>query len=796
MLCLVDDLQWLDQPSRGRAPVRGPAPRRRGRGRAAGACVGDDGPDVDTRGLPEIALHALDPDAAAALVARAAHGDLAPSVRDLVVHEADGNPLALLELSVGLSRRQLAGTDPLPETLPLAHDVERLFLERVRRLPAPTQLMLLLIAARRCGRLAPVMGAAGILGVAADALTPAEDAGLVEVRGTSVEVRHPLVRSAIYQAASSHDRRCAHLALADAMPGEQDADRRAWHHALAAVGPDAGIADELERTAERARQRSGHAAAATALQRAAELSVDDASRGRRLVAAARAAWQAGHSRRAARLAQQAIPLADDPRLRAELLHVQGEIGYRCGGVRDAAATLLGGADEIAPQDPRKALDMILDGCLAATDCGEYDRVVRAGDAALQLPLDGDPDGRFLAALIHGVGALLDARPKAVERAARGARRRRRPDGAAPPAVGRGRRGPGGRARARGRAPAACRRRGLARAARSTRSPSCSRASRWAAWSPDATTRRRTPPRGCRWRRRRALQLRDAAPGVPRVVRRHPWRRRAVPCARGRGAGCGPPGVRGPGQRHRRLEPRAARPRARTSRRGRHAARRARRRARGVGHRFIVLHAMSDLVEAAVRCDLRAVAEDALPTLERRAGPQAPAWLRALAARCRGLLADGDEAERELREAVRLLTGAARPFDLARSELLSASTCAAPASGSRRASTCARLWRASTRSARRPGASARASSCAPPARPPASATRARSSADPTGTAGRALRRGGPLEPRDRDAALPLAAHHRRPPPRRLREARADLAPSARADPAGRRAARGRGGGLDD
>ena len=416
VLCLVDDLQWLDQPSRDALLF---VVRRLG---AEGVAVllalrGDDGPDVDTRGLPEIALHALGPDAAAALVARAAHGDLAPSVRDLVVHEADGNPLALLELSVGLSRRQLAGTDPLPETLPLAHDVERLFLERVRHLPAPTQLMLLLIAANDAGRLAPVMGAAGILGVEADALTPAEDAGLVEVRGTSVEVRHPLVRSAIYQAASSHDRRCAHLALADAMPGELDADQRAWHHALAAVGPDAGVADELERTAERARQRSGHAAAATALQRAAELSVDDASRGRRLVAAARAAWQAGHSRRAARLAQEAIPLADDPRLRAELLHVQGEIGYRCGGVRDAAATLLGGAGRDRAAGSRKALDMILDGCLAATDCGEYDRVVRAGDAALQLPLDGDPDGRFLAALIHGVGALLDARPSPSRRCA-------------------------------------------------------------------------------------------------------------------------------------------------------------------------------------------------------------------------------------------------------------------------------------------------------------------------------------------------------------------------------------------
>ena len=623
------------------------------------------------RGLPEIALRALGPDAAAALVARAAHGDLAPvRPRPGGATRPTATRWRCSSCRPGSPAGSWPGSDPLPETLPLAHDVERLFLERVRRLPAPTQQMLLLVAASDAGRLAPVMGAAEILGVAADALTPAEDAGLVEVRGTSIEVRHPLVRSAIYQAASSHDRRRAHLALADAMPGEQDADQRAWHHALAAVGPDAGIADELERTAERARRRSGHAAAATALQRAAELSVDDASRGRRLVAAARAAWQAGHSRRAARLAQQAIPLADDPRLRAELLHVQGRdriplrrptrrrgdapgrrgrdrparspqgaghdprrLPRRHGlrGVRPGRAGRRRGAAAAARRRPRRTLPGRADPRRRSA-AGRPSRGRRgaARGARRHRTTSTEPRRLLWAAVAAGLASEHAHEVALLRRAAAGARASGAVDTLAIVLEGIA---VGGVVSGRDDAATdAAEGLSLAVAAGLSNSATLHRAS--LAWFAAI----RGDDEQCR---ALAAEVQDAARPVCAALANAiaDWSLALLDLARGR-----------PEEAATRLAELLVAP-------------------VGVGHRFIVLHAMSDLVEAAVRCDLRPLAEDALPTLERRAGPEAPAWLRALAARCRGLLADGDEAERELREAVRLLAGAARPFDLARSELL-------------------------------------------------------------------------------------------------------------------------------
>ena len=194
VLCLVDDVQWLDRPSRDALLF---VARRLG---AEGvgmlfALRADDGGDVDVRGLPELALGDLEAEAAAALIARTVDTELAPSVGDLLLRAAGGNPLALVQLSASLSRRQLTGADPLPPALPLTRDMERLFGARVRRLPEQTQRALLLVAANDTGRLAPVLDAARASGIGPDALAPAEQAGLVDVRGTSLEVRHPLVRS-------------------------------------------------------------------------------------------------------------------------------------------------------------------------------------------------------------------------------------------------------------------------------------------------------------------------------------------------------------------------------------------------------------------------------------------------------------------------------------------------------------------------------------------------------------------------------------------------------------------------
>jgi predicted ATPase len=273
VLCLVDDVQWLDVPSRDalwfvarRLDAEGIIMLLAARTSEAGELGAEQIPTIEVRGLAS--------EAAAELISRRASGPVAPEVRDLIVTQAAGNALALVELPSALSALQLAGSEPLPEDLPLTPDVERLFLDRVRRLPESTQRLLLIAATDETEKIGTVIAAGERMGIDPDALGAAELAGLVSVRGDRLEMRHPLVRSAVYQGATSSERRAAHHALADALSGDTEADQRAWHRAAVAAGTDADLADELERTAERAQLRSGHAAAATALERAAELSPD------------------------------------------------------------------------------------------------------------------------------------------------------------------------------------------------------------------------------------------------------------------------------------------------------------------------------------------------------------------------------------------------------------------------------------------------------------------------------------------------------------------------------------------
>ena len=408
VLCLIDDAQWLDTPSADALLFVARRLDAEGVVMLFGAREGGDR-RFEAGGLRELELGRLDADAAEALIGLGAGGPVAPSVRDVLLEQAGGNALALVELPAALSAAQLAGAEPLPAALPLTRVAERLFLERVRGLPEPTQRLLSVIATDDGGRLAPVMQAAASLGVGAEALTPAEQIGLVSVHGARIELRHPLVRSAVYQSTSSAERRAAHLALAGALAGEPESDQRAWHLAAATLGADAGVADELERTAERARLRSGHAAAAAALDRAAELSVDAESRARRLVGAAKSAWQAGLPERAKALLAHADPIVTDPRLRAELTHVDGVIEFRCGIPLDASVTLIAGAADVAPVDTRKALEMLFDGALAGVDAGDYARVAEAGRIAASLPRSADEQGGFLADLLVSVGSLVEGK---------------------------------------------------------------------------------------------------------------------------------------------------------------------------------------------------------------------------------------------------------------------------------------------------------------------------------------------------------------------------------------------------
>ena len=243
-------------------------------------------------GLPPLTIGGLSSGDARALLDSVIPGRLDEWVRDRIVAETRGNPLALLELPRGLSPVELAGGFGLPDTPTLASRIERSFLRRFESLPVKTQRLLLAAAAEPVGEVTLLWRAAGCLGVGADAVAPAEAAGLIEL-GARVRFRHPLLRAAVYRAAAVPDRREVHRALAEATDPGADPDRRAWHRACAAAGPDEAVAGELERSDAGAQGRGGVAAAAAFLQRSAELTPDPARRGARALAAARAKFAAG-----------------------------------------------------------------------------------------------------------------------------------------------------------------------------------------------------------------------------------------------------------------------------------------------------------------------------------------------------------------------------------------------------------------------------------------------------------------------------------------------------------------------
>jgi DNA-binding NarL/FixJ family response regulator len=396
LLCLVDDVQWGDGPSL--EVVRFVARRIQSDPIALIAAVraGEEGVVAGAQ-LDVLTLAGLDGAAAAALLDERWGQRLGPSVREALVRATAGNPLALVEVPDTLTAGQLAGHDPLPDPLPLAGDLERVFLERALRLPPGLRTLLLICAAEGSGSLATISRAAAELGVEGPPADLPED--LLRVEGPTVRFRHPLVRSAVYQGATAAARRAAHQALAGALQGREDeADRRAWHLAQAAEGPDEGVAAELERSADRALRRSGHAAAALALERAAELSPAAEDRSRRLVAAARAAWQGGDTPRARALLGQVERLAPaDPAVRLEARYLRGVIETRAGVPADGLAILLAAAREAGPVDPQLALR-----ALAAAGEAAF----QADDAAASREI-----GRLVATLpaTHDAGLALLAR---------------------------------------------------------------------------------------------------------------------------------------------------------------------------------------------------------------------------------------------------------------------------------------------------------------------------------------------------------------------------------------------------
>jgi DNA-binding CsgD family transcriptional regulator len=403
LLCVVDDAQWLDDAS---ADALVFVARRLDAEGIAMLFAAREGElrRFEAPGLPELHLGGLDPAAAGALIDRHASVALSSEVRDRLVVETGGNPLALLELSPALTDAQLSGAEAMLAPIPVSARVERAFLARVDRLPEESQTLLLVAAADDTGELATVLRAAAQLGAAPEALDSAEQAGLAHVRGTRLELRHPLVRSAVYQAAPLSKRQAAHGAIASALDGEVDADRRAWHRAAASVEPDPSVVEELEQAAQRARRRSGFAAASLAFERAAALTPDEEHRARRLIAAAENAWFAGGAERALMLLEGARPLVTEPIQRADIDRFLGLIEMTRGVPADACQFLLRAATEVAPIDGERALQLLNIAGLAAAYAGDREAGVAIGEVARGLTVEETPSVRMLAQLLIGLGA--------------------------------------------------------------------------------------------------------------------------------------------------------------------------------------------------------------------------------------------------------------------------------------------------------------------------------------------------------------------------------------------------------
>jgi AAA ATPase-like protein len=401
LVCVIDDEQWLDGAS---AQALGFVARRLAADRV-GLVFAARVPGDELAGLPELAVEGLAEDDARALLDSAMAGPLDARVRDQIVAEAEGNPLALLELPRGMKSAELAGGFGLPGAQhgagSLTGRIEDSFARQLDALPAQTRRLLLLAAADPSGDSSLVWRAAGGLGLPVQATVPAVEAGLAEF-GTRVRFRHPLVRSVAYRSSPLADRREVHGALAQATEAAADPDRRAWHRAQAAAGPDEEVAAELEQSAGRAQPRGGLAAAAAFLERSVLLTVDPARRGERTVMAAQVSVQAGAFDKALGLLvmAEAGPLDQLQAARVDLL--RGQIAFASGMGSDAPPLLLKAAARLEPLDLGLARETYLSAWGAALMAGhlaEAGGLREVSRAARAVPAPTYPS--------HSIGLLLD-----------------------------------------------------------------------------------------------------------------------------------------------------------------------------------------------------------------------------------------------------------------------------------------------------------------------------------------------------------------------------------------------------
>jgi DNA-binding CsgD family transcriptional regulator len=378
LVCVVDDAQWLDRASA--QTLAFVARRLLAESVALVFAVRESGKEQEFAGLAELVVEGLSDGDARALLDSAVHGRLDDRVRDRIIAETRGNPLALLELPRGLGPANLAGGFGLPHSVPLASRIEQTFLQRLQSVPGDTQRLLLTAAAEPVGDVTVLFRAAERLGIGPEAAAPAEAAGLIEL-GARVRFRHPLVRSAIYTAASQQERREVHRALAEATDPELDPDRRAWHRAYAAVGHDEAVAGELESSASRVQARGGFAAAASFLERATELTPDPTRRGARALAAAQAKFDAAAPDRAYDLLATAEMSRLDELQRARVDLLRAQIAFAQGRGSDASALMLAAAKRLEPLDPALARETYLEAFGAALFAGRLSGAVGVPEVA-------------------------------------------------------------------------------------------------------------------------------------------------------------------------------------------------------------------------------------------------------------------------------------------------------------------------------------------------------------------------------------------------------------------------------
>lgn len=377
-VCIVDDAQWVDRASLQALAF------------AARRLLADPvvmifaartpGADHELAGVPELNLSRLAHVDARALLSAVLPGPIAETVRENILAEADGNPLALLELHRALAPAQLAGGYGLPSAKPLATRIEHTFDQRLRDLPQQTRSLLLLAAADPTGEPAWLRAAAAQLGIGVEAAVPAERSGLVTMDST-LRFRHPLVRSTMYRSASLSERRQAHAALADVITGPASDEHRAWHRAHSTSAPDETIALELVQSAERARRRGGAAAAAAFLAYAVELTPDPVRRAARALDAALSKLDAGDPDSAARLLAAAAGTEDELlSARADLL--RAKIAFATQRGRDAPPLLLAAAERLKPLEPALARDTYLEALMAAMIVGRLYAAEHVSAAAI------------------------------------------------------------------------------------------------------------------------------------------------------------------------------------------------------------------------------------------------------------------------------------------------------------------------------------------------------------------------------------------------------------------------------